>query len=117
MFMGNINLFQEGYNFASNTEKTFDDMHSKFESVQGDVSVFMLGYAFYLIETAKYLDGASTESLSAKLNIGIAQQCIDSVATEKNLSSDDTMELFSKLNEMALNSSLEDVFYSVVNRY
>lgn len=112
--MDNINSFKNGYKFASNNEKTFDDMHSKFESLQeNETSAFMLGYVFYLIETAKFLDGASVESLSAKMHIGIAQQCLNSIITEKNLSNEDSLKLCSTLYEMAGENSIEDVANSV----
>ena len=32
--MENVNLFKNGYEFSSNCEKSFDDMHSKFESLK-----------------------------------------------------------------------------------
>lgn len=111
--MDNINLFKDGYDFASNLEKSFNDMHSKFESLpEGETAAFMLGYAFYLVETAKLLDGASSESLTAKLHYGLAKQCLDSVASERALSSDDALKLSNTLYDMA-SSSLDDVAKAV----
>lgn len=101
--------FKNGYDFAS-TVNSYDDMHSKFDSLANEeTSDFMLGYAFYLMENTKFLDGISTESLTAKINIGIANQCVNSVVSEKNLNSEDSLKLFNTLYDMALTSSPEDV--------
>lgn len=111
--MENINIFKDGYEFASNYAKSFDDMHSKFESLQeNETSAFMLGYAFYLIEISKFLDGASTESLTSKINLGIANKCLNSVISEKNLSSDDALKLSNTLYEMT-NCNINDVAKAV----
>lgn len=112
--MENVNLFKNGYEFASNCEKSFDDMHSKFESLKEDeTSAFMLGYAFYLMETAKFLDGASTESLSTKVNLGIANQCLNSVIALNNISSEDALKLSSTMYEMA-NQNIDDVANTIL---
>jgi hypothetical protein len=107
--MVNSVFFKEGYDFAS-TVNNYDDMHSKFDSLASAyTSDFMLGYAYYLMETAKFLDGASSESLTAKTNIGIANQCIYSAIADKNLNSDETLKLFNTLYDNALVSSPEEV--------
>lgn len=112
--MENINLFKSGYEFASNCEKSFDDMHSKFDSLQeNETSAFMLGYAFYLMEIAKFLDGASTESLTSKVNLGIATQCLNSVVAQNDISNDDALKLSSTMYDMA-NQNLDDVAKAVL---
>lgn len=112
--MDALTLFKDGYGFAS-SEKTFNDMHSKFERLDNDASAFMLGYALYCIETSKSLDGASTESLSSKMNIGIAQECIKSVVNENSLDSNKYMEISNTLYEMAGENSIYEVAKKVLS--
>lgn len=106
-------IFKDGYDFAS-TVNNYDDMHSKFDTLNTEqTSDFMLGYAYRLMENAKFLDGASTESLTAKTNLGIANQCINSVISEKNITPENSLKLFNTLYDMALNSSIDDVANSI----